>query len=251
MDKQYRHGNLSDIGSVRQNNEDYAWSGINEFGIMAGVVCDGLGGYKGGSAASEITVKVFQERFLKTNFTSYQPEQVSKWIENTIEAARVSISEHIIEHEKLSNMATTFVASIIIGNVCYIFNIGDSRAWYVSREGKGSQITIDQNLLNHLNQINAPRELYEKHKASLFAITQFVGARTDREIKAEGFYQTIKKGDFIVLTSDGCHNFVTIEDIVAAIDYDIDKLPNACNAIITKALVNNSNDNLSIVILGV
>ncbi|MGL4951434.1 MAG: protein phosphatase 2C domain-containing protein [Mycoplasma sp.] len=251
MEKYFKHANLSDIGSVRQNNEDYAWSGINNFGNMAGVICDGLGGYKGGSAASEITVNVFKNKFERTNFNSFQIEQIETWIANVIEEARMKISEHIINHEKLSNMATTFVASIIVNGNCFTFNIGDSRAWLIKNNGVGSMITTDQNLLNHLNKINAPKHVYEMYKMNLFAITQFVGARNEKNVKADVFHSKLENGDFILLTSDGCHNFIKIEDMMEAINYDKNKLINACNSIITKSLINHSNDNLSIVILGV
>ncbi|MGL4948467.1 MAG: protein phosphatase 2C domain-containing protein [Mycoplasma sp.] len=251
MDRNFRHGNLSDIGSVRQNNEDYAWSGTNDFGNMAGIVCDGLGGYKGGSAASEITVRAFQEKFLKTNFSSFNQEQITLWIGNVIDTARTNISEHILTHEKLLNMATTFVVSIIVNNVSYIYNVGDSRCWFIGSDGKSMQLTTDQNLINHLNAINAPLELYEKYRNNLFAITQFIGARTERKVKAEAIVHHLKKGDYIILTSDGCHNFVSIGDIHESIKFDEDNFLDACNSVIVKALANNSNDNLSIVILGV
>lgn len=246
-----RHGNLSNIGIVRQNNEDYAWSGINKFNNMAGIVCDGLGGYKGGSAASEITVNVFCERFSTTDFNPLTVEQIAEWIENVIDAARTRISEYIMTDAKLINMATTLVCALVINQKVYIFNVGDSRAWLVSLKRKCKQITVDQNLFNYLNRINAKIDVYKKHKNNLYAITQFIGAKNEKVIKPELFCEYLNPEDYIVLTSDGCHNFIDVKDILDAINFDSIKLENACNSVFTKALANNSNDNLSIVILGV
>lgn len=246
-----KHANLTDIGAVRQNNEDYAWSGINKYNNMAGIVCDGLGGYKGGSAASEITVNVFCERFMNTDLSAYSNEQISNWMENVITAARAQISEHIKTNPKLLNMATTLVCALIINQKAYIFNIGDSRCWSINKNGEILQITLDQNLYNYLTNINAPKEVFAKHHDNLYAITQFVGAQTKKIIKADVFVKTLQKGDYIILTSDGCHNFIDINEVWSTIKFDSERLEKACNAVICKALSNSSNDNLSIVILGV
>lgn len=246
-----KHANLTDIGAVRQNNEDYAWSGINKYNNMAGIICDGLGGYKGGSAASEITVNVFCERFVNTDLSAYNNEQIYNWMANVIDAARAQISEHIKTNPKLCNMATTLVCALVINLKAYIFNIGDSRCWLIDKNGEASQITLDQNLYNYLTAINAPKETFLKHHDNLYAITQFVGAQTKKIIKPDIFIKTLTKGEYLILTSDGCHNFVNMNKIWTIIKFDSNKLERACNAVISKALSNSSNDNLSIVILGV
>lgn len=246
-----QHAFLSDIGRVRQTNEDYAWSGINEYNCLAGIVCDGLGGYKGGSAASEITVNVFKEKFNSTDLTTYTTEQINEWINNIIDTARTKISKHIETNPKLANMATTLVCAIIIDDKAYIYNVGDSRAWLISKLYESKQITVDQNLMNYLIKVKAPKEVFSMHKENLYAITQFVGAKTKKQIIPDAFIVNLSEGDYIVLTSDGCHNFTTINNMVSSILNENKVLSYACNSIISHALVNNSNDNLSIVILGV
>lgn len=245
-----KFADLSDIGRVRQTNEDYTWSGVNGYNIFAGVVCDGLGGYKGGSAASEITVNVFKEMFLKTDLNAYTKDQITEWINNIIEKARKQISQYIKEKPNLANMATTFVCCLIIENKAYIYNIGDSRAWLISKYNESKQITVDQNLMNYLIKINAPQDMFRTHRDNLYAITQFVGAESKKKIVPDLFVETLDKGDYIVLTSDGCHNFIELEDIIQTILFDAQNLEDACNSIISQSLVNDSNDNLSIVILG-
>lgn len=246
----FNYSNLSDTGRVRQTNEDFTWSGKNSYDNLAGIVCDGLGGYKGGSAASEITVNVFVEKFKKTDLSTYTSEQINEWINTIIDEARQKISYHIIENPKLANMATTFVCAIIVDNKAYIYNVGDSRAWLISKHHESRLVTIDQNLYNYLKKINAPNELFMEHRDNLYAITQFVGAKNNKKIKPDNFLVNLEKGDFIVLTSDGCHNFCTLNEMIDVI-IEEDDLNFACSQIISKSLANNSNDNLSIVILGV
>ncbi len=245
-----RHTNHSDIGTVRQNNEDSCWSGVNAYNNLAGIVCDGLGGYKGGSAASDITVRVFKQRFESTDLTTLSQEQINIWIWNIIDEARTEINHHIEKNPKLANMATTFVCALVIGGKAYIYNIGDSRAWLVSEIYGCKQVTTDQNLLNYLNKMNAPHHLYEQHKENLYAITQFVGAKNSKVIKPDVYEIDLQKGDYIVLTSDGCHNFINPKDMGKKIltARDFNDVP---TQIIAESLSNDSNDNLSVVILGV
>ncbi len=248
-----RHTNGSDIGTVRQNNEDSCWSGVNAFGNLAGLVCDGLGGYKGGSTASETTVRVFKQKFEQTDLSALSPEQINLWIGYVIDEARSEISHYVEKNIKLSNMATTFVCALVIGDKAYIYNVGDSRAWLVSETYGYKQITIDQNLLNYLKKVGAPKELYDKHKENLYAITQYIGAKgvpPKREIKPDVFQINLQPGDYIVLTSDGCHNFIDPKDLSNKILHATDFYETPTQ-IIAHALSNDSNDNLSVVILGV
>lgn len=240
---------LSDIGQVRQNNEDVAWAGVNRYNNFAGVICDGLGGYKGGSTASGTMVDIFKERFYDIDLNYLSSEQIFEWINNVIAFAREKISSIIIEDQQLKNMATTFVCCIVVGTKAYIFNIGDSRCWYIS-PNRTYQVTEDQNLYNYLVKVKAGSEYFQMHKDNLFAITQFVGAMNNKNITPDIYEIDIEPDSFFVLTSDGCHNFIDLADISRYIFENQNNYKNACNNIVAKALANNSNDNLSIVVMG-
>ena len=248
-----RHTNKSDIGTVRKNNEDSCWSGVNAYHNLAGIVCDGLGGYKGGSAASEITVSVFKQKFETTDLNTLDPNQINHWIANIIDEARLKINEHIAKNMKLANMATTFVCALVVGDKAYVYNVGDSRAWLVSELYGCKQVTVDQNLINYLNKMGAPHHVYEQYKDNLYAITQFVGCKSEKNpkvVKPDVYQINLQKGDYIVLTSDGCHNFIEPKVMAKKIltSRDFDSVP---TQIIAESLSNDSNDNLSVVILGV
>ena len=60
----------------------------------------------------------------------------------------------------------------------------------------------------------------------------------------------MKSGEYIILTSDGVHNFVTIKDMIDALIAE-DDYEKKCSAILSKAIANRSNDNLSVAIIGV
>ncbi len=245
-----KHSHLTNIGTVRNNNEDAVWSGSNEWNNYMALVCDGLGGYKGGSAASEILVNTLKERFLGTNFNQYTKQQISDWVDQAIARARGEITDYIIasSNKELSHMASTMVCAIIIKNKVYVFNVGDSRAYKISKE-KSYQITVDQNLYNYLVKNNKPEETFIKYKDNLYAITQFIGAVTSKAIVPDVFETTLNPGEYLILTSDGVHNFTTIRDFIDSLISE-DSYDKKCSSILSKAIANRSNDNLSVVIVG-
>ena len=147
-----KNSHLTNIGTVRSNNEDAVWSGSNEWGNFVGLVCDGLGGYRGGSAASEILVNTFKEKFLSTNFNQLNIDDISSWIDSVITMARENITNYIMKNmaKDLANMASTLVCAIIVGEKVYVYNVGDSRAYKISKE-KSYQIMQSHNLLEEFH----------------------------------------------------------------------------------------------------
>ena len=241
----------SEKGVVRPNNEDVAWSGKNVSNNFLAILCDGLGGYKGGSNASDIVLETFKKAFLKVNFDHFSKSEIDKWVTEIIKESRHNITLFLKnKSESMMSMATTMVCGIIIKNKVYIYNVGDSRAYYIKSK-KSKQITIDQNLLNFFKKTNAPEERYVKYKNDLYSLLQFIGVESKRDVDAESFTIELERDSYLVLTSDGVHNFSDIlifEDIIYKNKKN--KLSEACSNIISNALANSSNDNLSIVIIG-
>ncbi len=237
----------TDIGVYRKNNEDATWAGSNAFGQNVAIVCDGLGGYKGGQAASHITIEVFKDNFLSTDFSNFNMQDFNNWIANTIKESRNGITNFVQDHLDQQNMATTLVISVLVDRNLYTFNVGDSRA-YIANSKETTLVSEDQNLLTHLKHIKAPYEQYKKFKSDLYAITQYIGIINTKPTIFNSYYNEITKRDYVILTSDGVHNFI-IDDLMYPTIKSSRTLDNACDQIIRLGIAGESNDNLSLAIL--
>src|SRR5207247_11185627 len=101
------------------------------------IVADGMGGHAAGEVASEIAVDTVSNMY-------YQEESnyVAVWLLGAIRRANVSIHQRAAENLLRTGMGTTCVAAVLRGNMAYIANVGDSRA-YLLRGNQVKQISQD------------------------------------------------------------------------------------------------------------
>ena len=153
---EFSYAAKSETGHVRAANEDQYWADPN-LGLF--VVCDGMGGHKGGRRASELACEVIRDTLadltpLADRVTSrigdFDSGLFGQRVEEAILAAHRQICQEADSNSALAGMGTTctlFLATKpgegIIGHV------GDSRL-YVLEEGVVDQLTEDHSLVNEL-----------------------------------------------------------------------------------------------------
>ena len=126
---------LTDIGRVRQNNEDSClyWEpdGEEEFrrkGRLA-VVADGMGGYEGGQEASRIAVETVREVYDK----AFHDDPKGALLE-AFAVAQERIQDYADRHPAFHGMGTTCTALVVEGTRLHFAHVGDSRL-YLVRDG--------------------------------------------------------------------------------------------------------------------
>jgi len=149
----------SDVGVLRDENQDSF--AITELmpGVKLAVVCDGMGGYNGGSLASGLAIEAFTD-MMREALIPDSPEEravldggtVKRALELSALAANKAVWEksHEKQDGKLDGMGTTLVAVLAVGNESAWFaNIGDSRLYYIS-EASMVQLSHDHSLVQQM-----------------------------------------------------------------------------------------------------
>lgn len=133
---------VSDVGTVRANNQDSSFAGEHLIAI-----CDGMGGHAGGDTASSIAIRSLAH--IEQDDTGGDVEVISRMMETSVMAAHDAIVGKAKRERKLAGMGTTVTAVALVVGYWVVAHIGDSRA-YLLRDGHLSRITCDHSYVQHL-----------------------------------------------------------------------------------------------------
>jgi len=231
---------LSDIGCVRENNED-AFGFDESLGVY--VVCDGMGGLDSGEVASSRAVAAILSSFRST---AQSDATVSSRLLMSIYAGNRDVFE-TGRIPPLRGMGTTAVAAAIDGNRILIANVGDSRA-YLLDKGQSRQITIDHSYINELirnGTLTAESAQSADVEAMQSIITRAIGITS--EVEPDIFTVELHPGAAILLATDGLTRYVQspeIAAVVASVDPAL-----VCASLIQLAKVRGGHDNITCLLL--
>lgn len=232
----------TDVGLVRENNQDSYSVCELEGGAVLAVVCDGMGGAAEGALASTEAVRVIKERISGRYYSSMSDISVKSLMVSAVESANKFIYDLSLTDETYNGMGTTVVLSIISDDYIYIAYAGDSRVYKVS-DGQLIQLTKDHSVVQRMLENGEITEEEAIDHPSKHIITRAIGV--DAELKVDFCQENFDRGDIILLCSDGLTNYVKTEDILRIIGevpfYEFaDKLVNFANQ-------NGGGDNVTVV----
>jgi PPM family protein phosphatase len=209
-------------------------------------VADGMGGEAAGGLASEIAVEGLLDRMVEGDAASGAPSPpaLAERLRGAVEEANRLIHEHAVRHPEFRGMGTTITAAAIVGDDLFLAQVGDSRA-YLVREGETVQLTRDQSLLQHLldsGQIT-PEEADRSERRNV--ILQALGPAPRVEVDLT--HQTLRRGDALVLCSDGLSGLVRREEIGQLVTEDR-SLDVICHELVALANARGGPDNVTVVV---
>ena len=130
---------LTDVGIRKKTNQDSVLikEAITDYGrVLVAIVCDGMGGLEKGEVASAILVKAFSDwfhrEFPRILYSGIEANVVRQSWTDLILEQNQKISEYGLSCN--ASLGTTAVALLLVENVYYIINVGDSRVYYL-KEG--------------------------------------------------------------------------------------------------------------------
>jgi protein phosphatase len=232
-----RYGVRSDIGLVRQDNEDAAYAGGR---LLA--VADGMGGHAHGEVASAAAIEA-----LRPLDTSVPDEELLNALEHAVLRAGSTLRDMVEADPSLRGMGTTLTALLWSGSRLGLVHIGDSRA-YLVRDGEVFQITRDHTLVQSLLEEGKITEdevaSHPKRMLLLRALDGEHGCEPDLELREA------RAGDRYMLSSDGLHGVVPSADI-ARVLLEVADPDRAAADLIKLAIDGGAPDNVTCIVADV
>lgn len=238
---------LTDKGAIRKENQDCVLvTEIRAKNCLAAVVCDGMGGMHGGKLASELAVSAFMADFRKNllRCTEKTPD-LAALLQNACAVANRVVYQYSCSNTECAGMGTTIVAVALRGGMAAILNIGDSRAYQITRRGI-VQITKDHSLVEEMvDRGELSRAEARSHPKKNF-ITRALGV--DAQVQADCFSVRLRPGERLLLCSDGLSNTLPDETLYRLCRSD--RSPEkACRRLIQHALDAGARDNVTAAIV--
>ena len=210
------------------------------------MVADGMGGAAAGEIASAMAVDAVLAnlRAAWLGDSGGVPESFVRAIKLATKTANEQIHAYAGAHPEYRGMGTTATIAGILGDTLYLAQVGDSRA-YLVRDGVARQITKDQSLMQKLIEAGELTEEEAEHSERRNIILQALGP--EATIKVDLTHQTVRRGDTLVLCSDGLSGQVSKDEIADIVTRERD-LTNVCRELIDRANANGGPDNITVIV---
>lgn len=233
----------SDIGVVRQENQDTYMLHELEDGALL-VVCDGMGGAKGGSTASSTASHAFAEAVEQGYQKNMKPSEMADLVALAATKANAAVYQAARQDPSLSDMGTTLVCLLAQGMDAIVGNIGDSRAYLIDEEGM-RQVTHDHSLVAEMVRRGELSSREASRHPNKNVITRALGVESN--VSCDVFPLSLKKGQYVLLCSDGLTNEVSEPEIYYEV-FQSQAPERACDTLIEIARSRGGHDNITVVL---
>lgn len=238
---------ITDKGRVRSENQDsYIIENCDRRKSVVAVICDGMGGAKAGDLASRLSSKEFVSRIFESLVAPrFFIGNQEKLLRESCADANGVVYEYSRFDANYNGMGTTLVGGIITRRKAFLVNVGDSRAYHLSRSGI-EQISRDHSYVQELVNMGAITKEEAANHQKKNIITRALGV--DRTVECDYYECPLKAGEGILLCSDGLSNMVSDKEMHESF------LENAspedvCSKLMALALERGARDNVTVVFI--
>ncbi len=229
----------SDVGLLREGNEDSAYAGPR---LLA--IADGMGGHAAGEVASAVAITAIAP-LDKQNLT--ESEDMLDALAAAVAAARNTLHDMSVSDPAVEGMGTTLTALLWAGAQVAVCHIGDSRA-YLLRDGDLYQITRDHTLIQSLVDEGRLSPAAAANHPQRSLIMRALQGSTDADPDL-AMHEALL-GDRYLLCSDGLTDVVGDEAVHQVLS-TIPDADQAVNQLIALAIRNGGPDNITCIVADV
>ncbi len=246
---------MTDVGRVREHNEDAVLavdytreSLVDPAQSHLYVVADGMGGAEAGEIAAAIAVQTIRS-YIESRLESARGEVTNgaELLTAALEEANSRIIEYVASHPESRGMGSTGVCALVAPPDAAVAWVGDSRG-YLMEGATLRQVTKDHSLVQRLieiGQITAEEAHTHEHKN---VITRSLGARQSGPAGAEAVSLKLKRGDKLMLCSDGLTAHVDDRQIHDILGRNPDPF-DAARELIVAANAGGGTDNITVIVV--
>jgi len=251
-------GRSSDLGRVRKINEDSVLTleatVLEHDGNLPAalyVVADGMGGHQSGEVASSIAIRtigsVVNSSLIGPLVSGDPVARDANTCGHLLQQAVLEANRRITDlaRERHSDLGTTTVVALLIGNQLTVANVGDSRA-YIWHDNTLQVLTRDHSLVMQLvmaGQIKL-EDIYTHPRRN--EIYRALGDSRLTEDEIDVYSERLRPGDGLLLCSDGLWDFVRDPDIAATLASAQDP-QSLTQILVDQANTNGGEDNISVI----
>ncbi|MCC6623282.1 MAG: protein phosphatase 2C domain-containing protein [Deltaproteobacteria bacterium] len=245
----------TDVGRVRPVNED---NYLVDRKLKLYLVCDGLGGHRGGEVASAMAVNIVREVVLAGRHAldaygepvpvapgeaapvgDVRRQMVEALLRDAVRVANARIHERAADSPTLSGMGTTLALLLVVEGDAFVVHVGDARV-YRLRDGVIARLTHDHTLASELGGAAPPALGNLSHQ-----VTRAVGIHEDVEVDVASL--PIMSGDRFLLASDGLHGQLPDPEIARILA--IDDVAEAASQLVDRANHAGGHDNVTVIVV--
>jgi len=249
----------TDVGRVREHNEDNfliadltrrsrtlqeqdRLQTIGDRGTVL-AVCDGMGGAAAGEVASELAVNIIYEKLADAD-PPRDRDDLARRLVRAVEAAGLRIYSEAKLDRQHRGMGTTATVAALVDSYLFLAQVGDSRA-YILRGDRLVQVTRDQSLVNQLIEAGQLTEEEAENFEHNNIILQALG--TADTVQVDLTFVELRRGDTIMLCSDGLSGMVRFDDIRESLVNNPEPF-DACRVLVEKANNAGGHDNITCIV---
>jgi len=203
---------ISYIGG-REENQDSCALTMTRRGFLA-IVCDGMGGMKGGEIASRLATEEIIRYLDEPASEGDLDDENQMALRKAICSANMVVRTRALEKPSLSGMGTTVTALLVNEDKASVAYVGDSRVYQI-RKGRKKFRTFDHSMVFEMVKEGVLTEEQARLSAQSNIILRALGTKDD--IDVETYDLPYDKDDIFFLCSDGIWGSMPEKELIERI----------------------------------
>ncbi len=234
----------TDVGMVRNCNQDYCRYGSFSETCAWAVVCDGMGGANGGSVASVEAVDEISRKLNEEFNPSMNEEEVIELMKSAVKAANSKVYAMSCESEFLRGMGTTVELAVVKDSTVHIVHAGDSRVYLVYND-RIDQLTTDHSLVQEMvSRGELTPEQARVHPNKNY-ITRALGV--SGELSLDCITRPFTQGNILLMCTDGLTNYFESGELLNIIRET--PREEITDRLVSIAMERGGNDNITVAVI--